>query len=54
MMMKRMTGKANKSTALFVKLNREYISGWKNKSIRFYYWKMEVDIYAEHKSIRND
>ena len=42
------------------KKNREYISGWKiNKSIRFYYGnfiieKLEVNIYAEHKSIRND
>ena len=37
-----------------IKQNREYIKRMENKSIRFYYWKMEVDIYAEHKSIRND
>ena len=34
--------------------NREVLSGWKNKSIRFIIGKMEVEFYEKHKSIRND
>ena len=37
-----------------LELNREYISGWKINLSAFIIGKLEVDIYAEHKSIRND
>ena len=57
MMMKRMIGK-KQIELLFqkeIKQNREYIKRMKNKNLSaFIIEKMEVDIYAEHKSIRND